>query len=731
MEPTSVISVAGACLTVVLRTSREINELVAKARRIDHTVTLILARLSTIQATVSQLRSWMMQNEEEVSPQVAADLHTAIGACQMVVREILRHVQRVKTGWLGGRVRHLWDEGQYLMYQQSLDSQTAALAIFLNVILLKSSTRQRMLLESIESQRTLRDAQDRASIYCPSEYQEEDEQAELPGASSSGNSSTLFSSVENDLFEPRPGSVQSGTNDGSESTTATISTNSTSSSNGFDAEIKKSRRSWLGLRRPTSSSSSTKQQLCDAAFQGDAAIIARLCDEGADVNVRHSRWPSTSSSGRISRWSSTTLASSLESVDKPPPTNRPPSSSSAGSLSKYLSWPSKPSTTTTVETSPLHLAASMGHLDVIDTLITRGGANPNLTVSEGRTPLHLADEDAVPLLLSLGADPLARNAEGQLPLHCAAAAGHLKAVLLYLQHRSPPHPRNPRDHPTSSIIDTPDSHRLTPLHAASAHGRTPIVAALLAAGAYRNAADDTGQRPLHLAAQAGAVGVVEALLGARADRDAAAGKERRTPLHVAAGAGQVGVVEVLLGAGCRVRGGEDAGGAGAVHVAVEGGHVGVLRVLLRAAAGEERGDGTEGQKGEGRKGERVVDARMGRRAERPLHLAARSARADDAVALVRVLLEYGAEVVDEVGGVVVDQAGQSPLTVACARPAEALDVVKVLLAAGVPVRHVDYRALWRNEKLRAWEKTAVHAALNEFASEDLRRDEVEWAIVAV
>lgn len=193
---------------------------------------------------------------------------------------------------------------------------------------------------------------------------------------------------------------------------------------------------------------------------------------------------------------------------------------------------------------------------------------------------------------------------------------------------------------------------------------------------------------------------------------------------MAAGAGQVGVVEVLLGAGCSV-GCVDAGGGNSVHIAVERGHREVLGVLLRATRAEEG----EGQKGG--KGERVVDARMGRRGERPLHLAARSARADDAVALVRVLLEYGAEVVDEVGGAVVDQAGQSPLTVACARPAEALDVVKVLLAAGVPVRHVDYRALWRNEKLRAWEKTAVHAALNEVASEDLRKDEVEWAIVAV
>lgn len=564
-----------------------------------------------------------------------------------------------------------------------------------------------MLLESIESRRTLRDAQARASVYSASDMQD-DEQGEA--------------STEQQY-------------DGSESTTATVSTGSTGSSTGLDAEIKKSRR-WLGLRRPASSSAS-KQQLCEAAFQGDAALIARLCDEGADVNVRHSRWPGASSSGSSSSSSSTTLAS-LESAEKP---------TSPGSLTRYLSWSTRgaagPRPTTT---SPLHIAAEMGHLDVINTLVTRGGANPNLALAPaGRTPLHVADEDAVPLLLSLGARPLARDHHGRLPLHLAAASGHLKAVQLYLQQlqqrqeqqQEQQQEQDDHHHPSSlsTTIDAPDNHHQTPLHHASRHGRAAAAAALLAAGAYRNAADADGQRPLHLAAQHGHVAVVEALLGAGADRDAAAGKQRRTPLHAAAGAGQVGVVEVLLAAGCRVRGGEDdAGGGNAVHVAVEAGHRGCVDALLRRTADEEegeRGDGDGVEQRGGERGEKVVDARMGRRGERPLHLAARSARADDAVALVRVLLEYGAEVVDKKGGAVVDQAGQSPLTVACARPAEALDVVKVLLAAGVPVRHVDYRALWRNEKLRAWEKTAVHAALNEVASEDLRRDEVEWAIVAV
>ncbi|KAK8182950.1 hypothetical protein BC567DRAFT_221252 [Phyllosticta citribraziliensis] len=135
MDPASVISVTGACLTAIVRTSRELNEIIAKAKHTDKQVSLILARLGTIRATISQLQSWL-HSDQNISPQVVTDLRTAIESCEIVVREVESHVLRVKSGWLGGKIRFIWDEGQFLMHQQSLDSQTAALGILLNVILL-------------------------------------------------------------------------------------------------------------------------------------------------------------------------------------------------------------------------------------------------------------------------------------------------------------------------------------------------------------------------------------------------------------------------------------------------------------------------------------------------------------------------------------------------------------------------------------------------------------------
>ncbi len=102
--------------------------------------------------------------------------------------------------------------------------------------------------------------------------------------------------------------------------------------------------------------------------------------------------------------------------------------------------------------SPVLLALSLGHEDLIDVLLdvnppldvfdsaavgrTRGlgellEGEPALARSvapDGFTPLHLAalygQKDAAELLLEAGADPSARDAEGQTPRDRALAAGH-------------------------------------------------------------------------------------------------------------------------------------------------------------------------------------------------------------------------------------------------------------------------------------------------------------------
>ncbi|KAL0264064.1 hypothetical protein SLS55_000008 [Diplodia seriata] len=115
----------------------DVNDIVGKYRKMDQKLSLIAARLGTIKATISQLETWLRNEGGAAStPEVDRDLRGAIGACSVVVTEIQLYVTNVRKGWLGGAFRYLWEEGQFLQFSSALDSQIAALGLFVNVILL-------------------------------------------------------------------------------------------------------------------------------------------------------------------------------------------------------------------------------------------------------------------------------------------------------------------------------------------------------------------------------------------------------------------------------------------------------------------------------------------------------------------------------------------------------------------------------------------------------------------
>ncbi|KAF8269556.1 ankyrin repeat-containing domain protein [Lactarius quietus] len=65
--------------------------------------------------------------------------------------------------------------------------------------------------------------------------------------------------------------------------------------------------------------------------------------------------------------------------------------------------------------TPMHAAASYGHLDILAYLVSRGG-DVNVTDEDGETPLYTVENiESAQFLINHGADPAWRNHEGLTP----------------------------------------------------------------------------------------------------------------------------------------------------------------------------------------------------------------------------------------------------------------------------------------------------------------------------
>lgn len=87
--------------------------------------------------------------------------------------------------------------------------------------------------------------------------------------------------------------------------------------------------------------------------------------------------------------------------------------------------------------SALHCAASRGHLDCIETLLTFGGAPIDQMDCNGCTPLFyaitLGHADCTRLLLQQGAQANHQDRKGRSGAHCGSAKGQLETIKLLAQ----------------------------------------------------------------------------------------------------------------------------------------------------------------------------------------------------------------------------------------------------------------------------------------------------------
>lgn len=275
--------------------------------------------------------------------------------------------------------------------------------------------------------------------------------------------------------------------------------------------------------------------LHDAAYLGKTDEVARLVNEGADVNARDSQ-----------------------------------------------------------ERTPLHMAAWGGDTSSMKLLISKG-ANLEAKAADGRTPLHLAawneSDEPVKLLIEFHADVNAKDAMDRTPLFDAAWKGSAAAAQTLIAHGANVEVKDELGHaPEHMAIGEGHSEimkmilaarRNNQLSKAVEKGDVAKARKLLKEGADVNACGQGSMlhkmTPLHFAAGQGDVTIAQLLLDHGAKLEAT-DWQGATPLHAAARNGHETMIRLLAERGADIHA-RDRNGFGARYWAKWGGHVEAGRTL--------------------------------------------------------------------------------------------------------------------------------------------------------
>uniref|UniRef100_UPI00358FD0BB E3 ubiquitin-protein ligase MIB2 isoform X2 n=1 Tax=Myxine glutinosa TaxID=7769 RepID=UPI00358FD0BB len=239
----------------------------------------------------------------------------------------------------------------------------------------------------------------------------------------------------------------------------------------------------------------------------------------------------------------------------------------------------------------LHMAAALGHKDILSFLLT-AGAELAISDAEGNTALHLASMrnqcEAIELLLSAGAAVEAQNLAGGNAMHYVASLEHVGALRTLCHFGANPNAQDQkgntplhlaisrkRSESITALLELPsldlsckNRHGFNLLHHASLKGCLIAVQGILGrARQLVNVQKDDGYSSLHLAVLNNHCAVVEVLLAEDHSDLNLQTCAKKTPLHLAASEGHTSMVQLLVMAGADLNV-QDESGDTSLHLAV-------------------------------------------------------------------------------------------------------------------------------------------------------------------
>ncbi|KAM4606588.1 transient receptor potential cation channel subfamily A member 1b [Polymixia lowei] len=203
--------------------------------------------------------------------------------------------------------------------------------------------------------------------------------------------------------------------------------------------------------------------------------------------------------------------------------------------------------------SPLHLAISHGHNDLVKLLLSCTATDGDLQGDLGNTPVMLACSinncEALSKLLKHGARLCQQNKLGHFPIHAAAFAGAKKAMEVILK------TGEERGHHPEAHINYLDKSKSSPLHLAVRGGNIDVIRLCIATGAKIDQQQVDKSTALHFACTQGATETVKLMLSSygRVEdiinlRDGAC----QTPLHRATIFDHTELAEYLISMGADI-----------------------------------------------------------------------------------------------------------------------------------------------------------------------------------